>query len=110
MRARAWLCGNVVICSEQDDNNNVDNVLLPLVNLLTTEQLAKQEDSNALSDTANEQKERMSKLCETLKIDESNLMADEVNLIIKRTGYRVFRYFCFKFYGVGNYRFGYPLN
>ena len=46
--------GNVVICSEQDDNNDKNNVLLPSVNLLTTEQLADQEGSNVSSDTANE--------------------------------------------------------
>ena len=43
--------GNVVVCSEQDNNNNDVNVLLPSVNFLTTEQLADQEDSNASSDS-----------------------------------------------------------
>ena len=74
--------GNVVVCSEQDDNKNENNILLPSVNLLTTEHLADQEDSNVSSDTVNEQeKSRISELFETLKIDESNLMADEVALL-----------------------------
>ena len=40
-----------MVCSEQDNNNNDVNVLLPSVNFLTTEQLADQEDSNASSDS-----------------------------------------------------------
>ena len=100
--------GNVVVCSEQDNNNNEDNILLPLINFLTTEQLADQEDSNVSSDTGNEQqeKERISKLFEALKIDALNLMADEAGLLREL----VREYSCFGFYGVRNYRFGQPLN
>ena len=74
--------GNVVVCSEQDNINNDDEVLLPSVNFLTTEQLADQEDSNASSDTGNKQENgRISKLFEALKTDESNLTADEAGLL-----------------------------
>ena len=73
---------NVVVCSEQDNINSDDKVLLPSVIFLTTEQLADQEDSSASSDTGNKQeKGRISKLFEALKIDESNLMADEAGLL-----------------------------
>ena len=44
--------------------------------------MADQEDSSASSDTGNKQeKGRISKLFEALKIDESNLMADEAGLL-----------------------------
>ena len=66
--------GNVVVCSEQDNINNDDEVLPPSVNFLTTEQVADQEDGNASSDTGNKlEKGRISKLFEALKTDESNL-------------------------------------
>ena len=61
--------------------NNDDNIFLPSVNLLTTKQLADQEDGNASSDTGNKQKGRIFKLFEELKTDESNLTADEADLL-----------------------------
>ena len=74
--------GNVVVCSEQGNINNDDEVLPPSVNFLTTEQLADQEDSNASSDTGNKlEKGRISKLFEALKTDESNLTVDEAGLL-----------------------------
>ena len=47
--------GRVVMCSGQDNNDSDDNVSLPSVRFLTTEQLADHEDSNALVDIVNEQ-------------------------------------------------------
>ena len=74
--------GNVVVCSEQDNINNDDEVLPPSVNFLTTEQVADQEDGNASSDTGNKlEKGRISKLFEALKTDESNLTVDEAGLL-----------------------------
>ena len=74
--------GSVVVCSGQNNINNDDEVLLPSVNFLITEQLADQVDSNALSDSGNKQeKGRISKLFEALKTDESTLKADEAGLL-----------------------------
>ena len=47
--------GRVVMCSGQDNSDNDDNVSLPSVHFLTTEQLADHEDSNASVDIVNEQ-------------------------------------------------------
>ena len=74
--------GRVVVCSGQDNSDNDDNVSLPSVHLLTTEQLADREDSNISVDIVNEQeKERMSRLFKVLNIEESNLMVDETALL-----------------------------
>ena len=74
--------GRVVVCSGQDNSDNDDNVSLPSVHFLSTEQLADHEDSNVSVDIVNEQeKERISRLFKALNIDESNLMVDETALL-----------------------------
>ena len=74
--------GRVVVCSGQDNSDNDDNISLPSVHFLTTEQLADHEDSNASVDIVNEQeKEQISRLFKALNIDESNLMVDETALL-----------------------------
>lgn len=89
-----WWC----VLAKIYDKNNDDNISLPLVYFLSTEQLV--EDSNTSGNTVNKQEKEWIKLFEASNTDESNLSTNETGLLKQLV--RVPRGFCFGFNEIKN--------